>query len=370
MITVLHAITGLNAHGAETMLYKLVAGSDRARFRHVVVSLTDAGALGGQIEALGIPVHTLGMRHGLPNPIAAARFLTLLRRVSPGVVQTWLYHADLLGLLSPLAKRVPVAWNIRSSYHPGLKSPVATLCARLSAFPAVIVVNSEAGRAIHAGLGYHPKRWELIPNGFDTRALVPDAAARIAVRRELGLPGDAPLIGLVARFDPQKDHRTFLHAAGILHRQRPEVHFLLIGRGVVWENPTLKQIIASEDLLGNVHLLGERHDIRRLNTALDLASLSSVYGEGFPNVVGEAMSCEVPCVVTDVGDSATIIGETGRVVPPRDPPALAGAWRELLELDAEERLALGRRARDRIEAHFSLDRIVRQYEDMYVRLAS
>lgn len=372
MITVLHLITGLSAHGAETMLYKLVARSDRGRFRHVVVSLTNVGTLGERLTALGVPLYTLGMRRGLPNPAAALRFLTLLRRVSPDVVQTWLYHADLLGLLSLLVRRgrVPVVWNIRSSYHPGLKSAVAKLCARLSALPTVVVVNSEAGRAIHADLGYHPRRWELIPNGFDLQTLAPDAAARESVRRELGLPGDARLIGLVARLDPQKDHRTFVQAAGILSRRRPEVHFLLVGQGITLKNTTLRQIIEAEGLLGKVHLLGERQDIHRLNAALDIASLSSVYGEGFPNVVGEAMACGVPCVVTDVGDSATIVGDTGRVVPLRDPHALAAAWQELLELGAEEGLALQRRARERIETFFSLDRIVRQYEEMYARLAA
>lgn len=369
MITVLHLITGLDTGGAETMLYKLVARSDRARFRHVVVSLTDAGPIGGKIVALGVPVYTLGMRRGRPSPLAAIRWLALLRRVAPDLVQTWLYHADLLGLLGATVVRLPVVWNIRSSFHHGLDSTVTKVCARLSGFPAAVVVNSEAGREIHAQLGYRPKQWQLIPNGFDLAQFAPDASAHEAVRRELDLPAAATLIGLVARFDPLKDHRTFLQAASILHGQDPEPHFLLVGQGVTPQNEALRRTIAAGGLLDQVHLLGERTDVPRLTAALDIASCSS-YGESFPTVVGEAMACGVPCAVTTVGDTASIVGDTGRVVPTKDPHALAAAWRELLELGPEGRRALGRRARDRVETLFGLDRVVSRYEELYERLAS
>jgi len=233
--------------------------------------------------------------------------------------------------------------------------------------PAAIVVNSEAGRRQYERHGYSPRRWQLISNGFDLKVLRPDPAARNAVRDALRVRADAPLIGLVARFDPLKDHGTFLRAAGVLARTDSAVHFVLIGNGVVPGNALLDRLVRQEGLAGRLHMLGERRDIPWLTAALDISSLSS-YAEGFPNVIGEAMACGVPCVVTDVGDCRVIVGETGVVVPPRDPHALAEGWRTLLRMDREARSRLGEAARQRIERHFSLRHIVNEYEQLYLSL--
>ena len=162
-----------------------------------------------------------------------------------------------------------------------------------------------------------------------------------------------------------KDHANFLRAAALLLKEFPDVHFILIGSGVDRENQVLHQLIQDLGLFNRIHLLGERSDMPCLTTALDIATSASAYGEAFPLVVGEAMSCEVPCAVTDVGDSAWIIGNTGRVVPPRDSEALANAWKDLIELGAKGREALGKAARARIIEHFSLDAVVAQYERLY-----
>ena len=210
----------------------------------------------------------------------------------------------------------------------------------------------------------------VIPNGFDLAAFRPDPPARWSVRHELSIPAETPLIGLVGRFHPQKDHQTFVQAAAWLHTRLPETHFLLCGDGITWENPTLAAWIETAGLRPCFHLLGRRDDIPRLTAALDLASSSSAYGEGFSNVIGEAMACGVPCVVTDVGDAALLVGSTGRVVPPRTPQALAQEWYALLALEREGKEQLGRAARQRIEAHFSLPAIVARYEALYAALAS
>jgi glycosyltransferase involved in cell wall biosynthesis len=368
----MHLITSLDTGGAEMMLYKLVARSDREKIRHVVVSLVGVGPIGESIAALGIPVHSLNMRRGIPDPRAAARLVGVLRSVAPDVLQTWLYHADLLGLLGGALVRVPVVWNIRSSFNiydlGALVAIVAKASARLSPFPAAVVTNSEAAKKLHTQIGYHPREWLVIPNGFDLQSFVPNMTARRAVRQELGLPDDALLIGLVARFDPLKDHRTFLRAAAMLREQWPEAHFVLVGQGVTASNEALRETIAANGLRDRVHLLGERADIPTLTAAFDIATCSS-YGESFPNAVGEAMACAVPCVVTDVGDARRIVGETGRVVSPRNASELAAAWDELLDLGAEGRQELGRLARDRIETHYGLDAVVRQYEALYERLS-
>lgn len=371
VIKVLHLISSLNTGGAQRMLCKLVACSDQTRFRHVVVSLVEPGPVGKTIADLGIPVHHLAMRRGVPDPRAVARLLAMLRREAPDVLQTWMYHADLVGFLAAAPLRMPIAWNIRGSLHenPGLGiSAVIKLCARVSRFPAVVVTNSGAAKMQLTELGYLPKRWVLIPNGFDLGEFIPDSLARQAVRRELDLPAEALLIGLVARFHPQKDHRTFLKAASLLGRRWPDLHFVLVGRDVTASNTTLQEWIAAEGLGDCVHLLGERTDIPCLTASLDIATCSSAFGEGFPNVIGEAMSCGVPCVVTNVSDLADIIADTGLVVPPKDAEALAAAWNQLLELDPEGRREMGGRARDRVGSHYSLDLVVRQYEELYDQL--
>lgn len=374
MIGVVHVISGLDTGGAEMMLYKLLSRADRARFSPAVVSLTRDGAVGDKIRALGIPVHALGMTRGVPNPVGVLRLAALLRRLRPGLVQTWMYHADVVGgLAAKFAGGMPVVWGIRQSNldRPGTRRGTiltARGAARLSRrLPAAIVCGSEAARRTHEALGYAREKMVVIPNGFDLDAFAPSARVRTEVREELGLGEDVPLIGLAARFDPQKDHRNFVRAAGLLHERLPQAHFVLCGEGVSWQNNQLIHWIEEAGVRGNCHLLGRRADMERINAALDIAASSS-WGEGFPNVVGEAMACGVPCVVTDVGDSAQIVADTGRVVPPRDPGALAGAWGELLALPAEARRALGLAARRRIEQHYSLGAVVTQYEDLYDRV--
>ncbi len=239
-------------------------------------------------------------------------------------------------------------------------------CARLSRLlPTRIVCCSEASRQVHVGLGYPPERMVMIPNGTDLATYRPDPLARLLVREELGIPHEAPLIGLVARFHPMKDHLTFIRAADLIQSERPEAHFLLCGDGVTWENRELATWIERVGLRSRFHLLGRRDDLPQLNSALDIASSSSYYGEAFPLVIGEAMACGVPCVVTDVGDSALIVGETGYIVPPQNPEALAAGWLRMLNQTPEARQALGKDARRRIEARFALKTVVRRYEHLY-----
>lgn len=369
--TVLHLITGLDTGGTEVMLAKLVGQSNSDSNRHVVVSLKDSGPVGKSIAALGVSVKSLQMSSPLSVALAPMRLNKILRREKPDVIQTWLYHADLLGLLGARLSRKPVVWNIRSASplrDLGIRTAaIAWFCARLSRLPSAVVTNSDAARRLHSRLGYRPRSWLVIPNGFNVERFRPDDAARQEVRQELRVAPGTVLIGLIGRFDPLKDHATFLRAAGMLHAAT-DVHFVLVGRDVSLENPVLRDLVERERLQGRVHMLGERSDIPRLTAALDIATCSS-YGESFPNIIGEAMSCAVPCVVTDVGDSARIVGTTGRVVPPRNPAALASAWRELVNLGVDGRRDLGQQARQRVEDLYSLDGIVQQYEALYGRLA-
>lgn len=374
-ISVLFLTTGLGVGGAEMMLYKLLSRMDRTRFLPQVISLRDTGPLSDKIQSLGVPLRSLGMRPGRPNPVSVLRLAQWLREDRPDVIQTWMYHADLIGgLAGKLAGGIPVAWGIHQSDLSSEGNRWHTLqtikaCAYLSRWlPSRILCCSEASWQAHATLGYATEQMVVVPNGFDLRAFKPDSAARESVRAELQIPVDAPLIGLVSRFHPQKDFHNFVQAAALLHRIRPDVHFLLCGEDVTWNNRQLSGWIDEAGIRARCLLVGMRGDIARLTAALDIATSSS-FGEAFSNVIGEAMSCAVPCVVTDVGDSALIVGQTGRIVPPKNPMMLSSAWRELIELAPKVRTQLGLAARCRIQEHFDLSDIVMRYQKVYQDLA-
>lgn len=371
---VLHLITGLKTGGAEMMLYKILSNMDREKFQNEVVSMTSGGEMGQKIEALGIPVSALDMSRGMPSPQAVTRLAGRIRRTRPDIIQTWMYHADLLGgLAGRLAGGPPVIWNLRNSALARFALKRRTLwtvklCARLShRLPARIVCCSESAARGHGEFGYAADKIVVIRNGFALEAYQPDAAARPQVRRELGMPEGAPLIGLVARFDPAKDHANFFRAAGLFYENHPEAHYLLCGKDVTGDNPALAGGIAAAGIADRCHLLGLRRDIPRLTAALDIA-VSSSAGEAFPNAIGEAMACGIPCAVTDVGDSAMLVGDTGRVVPRRNPQALADAWRELLEM-GEGRRRLGALARQRVETQFDIRAVALCYGQLYEETA-
>lgn len=371
-IKILHLITGLNTGGAEMMLYRLLSRMNRERFEPVVLSLMDRGTLGDRISKLDIPVYTINMKLGLSTPAAIWRLIRTVRQLQPDLIQGWMYHAnlaaELASFLSPL--KIPVIWGIHHSLN-SLKSEKTTtwgaikLSAYLSRTAQKIVFVSRTSQLQHHSEGYFSQNNCVIPNGFDTKIFAPSVDAALTVRSELGLAANTLLIGNIGRFHPMKDHANFLQAAALLLQGHPHVHFLMVGQGVEAANSILHQLIQKLGISEQVHLLGERQDIPRLAAALDIATTASAYGEAFPLVVGEAMSCGVPCVVTDVGDSAWMVAETGRVVPPRNSEALANAWQELISLSAADRKYLGKKARSRIIKYFSLDYVVRQYEELY-----
>ncbi len=374
---ILFLTTGLYAGGAEVMLLRLLSLLDRQRFLPSVISLIQLGPVGQKIEQLGIPVRSLGMQPGKPDLASIWRLVCWLRRDRPHVIQTWMYHANLLGsMAAQLAGRIPTSWGIHHSdplaqgYGP-FTALTVKLCARLSRWmPKRIVCVSETSRQAHVAMGYAIDKMLVIPNGVDLTALKPDSAARCLTRQALAIPPEAPVIGLVGRFHPQKDHQNFVCAAKLLVFKRPSVHFVLCGDGVTWDNRELVAWIDDAGIRANCHLLGRREDIPELMASFDLATLSSCFGESFPNVIIEAMSCGVPCVVTDVGDSGHIVGPTGIVVLPRDAVALARAWERMLDLSREQLVQTGLQARQRIQEHFDLPKIVDRYQTMFEELTT
>jgi glycosyltransferase involved in cell wall biosynthesis len=379
---VMHVITGLSTGGAETMLLKLLSAASQ-RMEHVVVSLGDEGTIGPRIAALGLPVHCLGLKRNAPNPFRALSILPLAQRIAPQLIQGWMYHGNLMASLAAVALRKtaprnvlgqkPVLWNIRQTVYDlrrerWLTAKLIRQGARLSSGPAAIIYNSQTSASQHEELGYRAEKRVIIPNGFDCQVLRPDEAARKAVRAELGITDDTVLVGLVARYHPMKDHVGFLKAAALVVQSHPQTRFVLVGAGVSSTQPELAEGIQQNELGDRVILLRERSDIPRLNNAFDIGCSASAWGEGFSNSIGEAMACGVPCAVTNVGDSAYIVADTGFVAPPRASEALAEAIGRLIEIGQPGRQQIGAKARKRIETEFSLSAIVEKYESLYLAI--
>ncbi|WP_204368617.1 glycosyltransferase [Neosynechococcus sphagnicola] len=370
-------ITGLFTGGAEMMLYKLLSRLNRGKFRASVISLTPGGSLRDQIQHLGIPVYCVGMKSQQINLRAILAFIPLMRKLSPDLIQGWMTHGNLIAQISRyvLSSSVPILWSIRHSALKPSETKLTTrliigLLAHFSHLPEGIIYNSRSGAEDHHRIHYAPLKTVIISNGIDTDLFHPSLTNRLKIRQELGLEDHTIIIGLIGRFHVMKGHEYFLQAAALLLPIFPETQFLLVGSEVTPKNPVLSNLVRSLGLESHVHLGGERQDIPRLTAALDIACSTSSFGEGFANVIGEAMACGVPCVVTNVGDAAWIVGETGFVIPPADPVALCEAWKALICMDRSARQALGLQARQRVEAHFALDKIVRQYEAVYEEIFS
>ena len=376
-IRVLHLITGLNTGGAEMALYRLLCAMDRQKFDSAVVSLIKPGPVGDLIQAAGIPVTSLEMPPGQASLKGFLKLIRILKEFRPHILQTWMYHADFLGLMAGKIAGVPaIAWNIRGSEmnfmnSRGLSKIIARTCALVSNWPQVVLVNSRAGLIAHEKMNYHPRRWQFIPNGINTEKFTPDAAAGQRVRAEWSIPADCDLIGMVARLDPQKGHLFFLQAAAIVLKEKPATHFVCVGSGPENYSEELKKQAYDLGLEpSSIHWVGNQVDMPSVYNALSIYISPSAYGEGFPNVIAEAMACAIPCIATKTGDSPDLLAATGLIVPPRNSQSLAEAILQILNTSPEKRLALGNSARQRIISNFSLDRMAGAYADIYEKISS
>ena len=373
-IKILHIITGLNVGGAESVLCKLMEHIDKECFDNAVISLLPEGPLAERIRAAGVPVYSVNFRKSPFALLAFSRLLSFIKKLKPDIVQTWMYHSNLIGGIAGKVFGIRVVWGIHhSNLDPKLNKRttlwVVKLCALLSrVIPEKIVYCAKVALEVHVQAGYDMAKACVIPNGFDTNVFSPDVAARQSILEELNLPHTVLIVGMVGRFDSQKDHQNFFNAAKIVASKNVNACFVLCGDGIDWKNERLVGMI-DPAIRDRVYLLGRRMDMPRMYAALDVFVLSSA-GEAFPNVVGEAMACGVPCVVTDVGDVALIVGDSGVVVPPREFSALAEGVLSMLETTERARAACGVIARQRIVEMFDVRVITDQYEGFYKMIAS
>jgi glycosyltransferase involved in cell wall biosynthesis len=362
---ILYVTAGLRGGGAEAMLTRLATATPGVADEIIVVSLLPAEAHVERLRTAGVTVVELNFDRAAGVARGLVELAKLIAARRPDVVQGWMYHGDLAALvaliMSGRRKRTRLVWSIRCTaldlrHYGGLGLRlVVKACTLLSGWPDLVTANSVAGLESHLALGYRPRRAEVVANGIDVDAFRPDPAARRALRLDLGIPENAIVLAHVARVDAMKDHAAFLAAMAHL----PDVSALLVGAG-------------TESLPGahNVIRLGRRHDVARLFAAADFVVSSSRFGEGFSNVLGEGMACGLPAIATDVGDAKFIVGDTGVVVPPEDPVALAAGIRTLAGESAAARAERGARARARIVENFALAGAVERHVQLYASLAS
>lgn len=367
----LHLTSGLDTGGAELMLERLVSSANPRLVTSAVCSLRGRSELGTRIAGSGVPVwaaNANGWRRISDIPFSLRNALTAWQ---PDVIQGWMYHGNVAATLLSrcLGRRLPVVWTIRQSLYDPSKEKRGTRVAIwvgrvLSGTPAFTIYNSREAADSHARLGFSRQRQLIIPNGFDCNRFVPNRSARARIRLDLSIPESDLVIGHVARYHPVKGHQLFVEAAASVAERLSGVTFVLAGPGVDSSNQELTAALRRFRLGPRVRLLGLRTDIPDLTASFDIAVLSS-HAESFPNVVAEAMACEVPVVATDVGDCASIIDNTGFLCQPGDAASLASGMLSLATLDQDERHRLGHEARIRIQTQYELDKIVRRYWHVY-----
>ena len=371
---VIHIIIGMDKGGAEKMLRRLIeinlmAGTES---NHSLISLTNIGFHGSFLRAKGVDVNVLNIRGPLSLVAGFSKLLSMLKKNPPHIVQTWMVHSDLLGGLAARLTGVPrVIWGVRTtdfSVESRSTRAVRWLCARLSFFvPDKIVCAAQASLQSSAHAGYDFSKLMVIPNGFDLADLRAHVGSGATIRQQCGFDSNHVVVGCLGRYNPAKDHANFVRAAGLLAARFDECRFLMVGRDLKRSNLELMEQIQATGFANRFVLLGERDDPASCLDAMDVFALSSCT-EGFPNVLGEAMAMGVPCVSTNVGDAAVLLGNTGPVVPARDADALAAAMALWVQMPRAERQAFGRKAQERVQSQFSLDTAAQQFNDLYKEL--
>lgn len=366
-VKVLHVITGLGQGGAERQLSNLVSVS---RDDSVIFSLKEPGVMAEEIRKTGVPIYTGGVRRSV-SPVWIPKLRKVIRELRPDVVMGWMYHGNLAASLTRwLGYRGPILWNVRHSVHDIRREKASTRwviqagawCAQS---PARIVYNSATAAEQHEGLGYPPDKRVVLPNGFDLDRFKPDPSARAARRAELGVPSDRFLLGVVGRAHPMKNHLGWLKAFRMLVGDGLPVHCVMVGTGVAEPDGPLATAVREAGLESAVTLLPPTDSPETLYPALDLLVMPSLWGEGFPNVVGEAMGCGVPALVTDVGDASSVVGQAGFMAESGDPVLLADRARSALAHGREGLARLGAGARERMVECYGLESVAQRYGSLF-----
>lgn len=308
-----HIIIGLNVGGAELMLQRLVLNSSKKdQFEHCVISLTDLGFIGPQLQEHGIKVYSLGMDSLSSLPFILYKLRSLLKEIKPDVVQTWMYHADFLGGIAAKSIGIKnIIWGVRttdvSQGASKLTVYLSKLCAKLSyLIPNTIVCAAHVSKDYHISIGYDKSKIIVIPNGFDPDAFSATKKEGVEIRRQNNLSETDIVIGSIGRFNPVKNQKLFVELAAELIKDKPNLKFMMIGRDNTIHNKELMSWIRGHNLQKSFRLLGQRSDIPQCLKALDIFCLHSKT-EGFPNVIVESILSQTYVVANNVGDVKYLI---------------------------------------------------------------
>ena len=362
---ILFLVRGLPVGGAERQLVALARGLHRAGHRVRVAVFYAGGGFEEDLRAEGISIHDLAKRGRWSVAPAFTRLVQLVRLERPDIVHAYMNLANVYSAaLKPLFPTVKIVWGVRSAlsdlsaYRYGWGGRIAAGLERLvSPLADATVANSSSARRHAIASGFGGRKIVVIPNGIDCRVRH-DREGRAQMRASWEIPFEATLVGMVARLDPVKDHPTLLRAFAAVAHTRPELRFVCIGDGELVYRERLERLSSELGLASRLVWVRNTRATSAVYSALDVSVLSSAAGESFPNVVGEAMACGVPCVVSDSGDAGVIVGDTGVVVPTRDPAALAAGILNVLDRLELSRVALSSAARDRIERNYSIEQLV------------
>lgn len=375
MKKIVHIIMSLNIGGAELMLKRLVLHShQKEKFEHIVITLTDLGVMGPELQNRGIRVYSLGMKSLPTLPLIFLKLQRLLKEIQPDVVQTWMYHSDLLGGFAAKSLGIEnIIWGIRNTElntkENFSRKAMVKLCAKLSyTIPSQIacVANTAMKTHIKQG-GYDASKMLVIPNGFDLNKFKPNEIRRLELRDKLNIKSDELVIGNIGRFDPVKNHKNFIKACILLLQKGYKFKVLLAGRDVDLNNPEISKLFKNNKLSKYFLFLGEIDNTPSFYNAIDVFCLCS-YTEGFPNVLGEAMATEKVCLATDAGDAWVVLSNSGFRIDSTSFADIAIALETNVLNKALSNLNdIGNAARLSIVNSYSINKIVSQFEDLYIR---
>lgn len=374
---IMFIVNSLDVGGTERMVLKLATNKIFIDDQIIIVTLTSGRKLVSEFSKINFKIFSLGLSHNPFTWFKTFKLIFLTLKIKPDVIHSWLYQSDIVSILTKIFyKKCSIIWSLRQSNLSKKHNKLSTrFCMKVCAFlsnsiPNAIISNAIKAKEAHISIGYAEKKIKIIPNGFSSSEFFYDKRGASKIRSEIGIDFNIPLVGIVGRYNSQKNYSGFFEIAKIIQLSIPNIHFCLVGKDITLDNPRLKSMIQTNAINSNqIHCLGERKDIKNIMSALDILALPSE-GEAFPNVIGEAMLCETPCVVNNVGDCAQIIGPTGKKVKVGEIYDFAKKIMEILSLSKLKKNKIGKSARYQIKKFYDIDKIAKRYRDFYLNFNS
>lgn len=369
---IVHLITSLNIGGAERMLERLLKEGVDTR-NTLIISLSEKGEISKNLEDLGYRVFKIKLKKNffsvLKGVFVLRRFFLTFR---PDIIQTWLYHSNILGSIAASFLKIPVVWNLRGTSIPQGFFSITNLIVGLSSFlsysmPNKIICCGESVKKAHKKLGFSKSKMVVLPNGYDFKNFKRNKQARCNIRKSYDISESNILIGSVGRFDLLKDHKNFIQACSLIRKRNKNIKFMIIGRDINIKNDALMSILIRHNMETDIILVDEQKDLNSFYSAMDIFCLHS-FSEGFPNVLVEAMANSLPCVSTNAGEAGIILNDPEFTVRVNNPTELSEKLLCMIELSTDKRKQLGLNNSNKVKKKYDIRKIKRIYFDLYNQL--